>query len=162
MSETTNNEPNEQLEPEPQAEPAPSVEEPAQAETDWKAEARKWEKRAKENKDAAERASEAAREAEEARERIKALEAEKQRRERLDAVAAETGVPTNILAMLNADSAEELQKQAETLAAQYAHPVIPDSGSPKTPTVTKQSILDIKNEKDRLEAIRNNVELFTN
>lgn len=100
MSEPTNeptNEPTPQQNAEPQGEP-----------TDWKAEARKWEARAKENKEAQEelqRLKEAqmseqeklAKRAEEAEKKLAEAESRIQRSKDVAEVAAESGVPSELL-----------------------------------------------------------------
>lgn len=77
---------------------------PAGSETDWKAEARKWEQRAKENTEAAKKlaALEEANKTElqKAQERIKELEQRSTQAERAalrTRIAAETGVPVEVL-----------------------------------------------------------------
>lgn len=41
-----------------------------------------------------------------------------------------------------------------------SYPKVKDGGEVKPPTVSKQDILGIKNEKERLKAIKENIELF--
>jgi hypothetical protein len=92
-------------------------------ETDWKAEARKWEARAKENKskadklDEIEEASKSALEkaqerAQKAENRVKEFEAEAQRKQWLDEVAKETGLPAGVL---RGNTREEIEVHAQSL-----------------------------------------------
>lgn len=73
--------------------------------------------------------------------------------------SAETGVPSNLL---RGSTLEEITEHAKAIkAALPVYPVVTDGGEPKTPRQTKESILAIENEKERLAAIRDNAELFT-
>lgn len=97
---------------------------PAQGETDWKAEARKWESRAKENSAARKRLDEleeaaksdlekATSRAEAAEKRAAELEALSLRRE----VAEAKGLPLAAAARLTGETREELEADADQLAA---------------------------------------------
>ena len=77
-------------------------------------------------------------------------------------IAEETGVPAKLL---RGDSEEDLRTQAQAImgfakASRPAYPSVKDGGETIPPTITKADILGIKDEKKRLEAIRNNIELF--
>ena len=77
-------------------------------------------------------------------------------------IAEETGVPAKLL---RGDSEEDLRAQAQAImgfakASRPAYPSVKDGGETIPPTITKADILAIKDEKKRLEAIRNNIELF--
>jgi hypothetical protein len=118
--------------PEPQGEPADA--------TDWKAESRKWEKRAKdanadreaaskwreyeaaqkpENERLAEELATAKNEAESARTTLLRYE-----------VAAEKGIPSEAIRLLNGSTREELEEAAETLSALIAAQSKPNSPRP--------------------------------
>lgn len=75
-------------------------------------------------------------------------------------VATETGVPTNLL---TGATIEECKAQAEAILsfAKPAYPSVKDGGEVATSVTTKAEILAIKNERARLKAIRENIELFT-
>lgn len=88
--------------------------------------------------------------------------AELQRRKDLsdwaDAAAKAHGVPANIL---RGETAEEFMAHAEAIrAAIPSYPVVRDTGEPKRVGPTRESILALP-EKERLAAIRQNPELFT-
>ena len=77
-------------------------------------------------------------------------------------IAEETGVPAKLL---RGDSEEDLRAQAQAImgfakASRPVYPSVKDGGETIPPTITKADILAIKDEKKRLEAIRNNIELF--
>lgn len=99
------------------------TEEVASHETDWKAEARKWEARAKENKskadklDELEEASKSALEkaqerAQKAENKVKEFEAEAQRKQWLEEVAKETGLPSSVL---RGNTRDEIMAHAQSL-----------------------------------------------
>lgn len=72
--------------------------------------------------------------------------------------AAEYGVPGDLL---RGSNLEELMEHAKVIkAAIPSYPVLRESGEPKHVGATKESILSISNEKERLAAIRENIELF--
>lgn len=159
---------NEKMQEEPHGEPA----ETQAAEIDWKAEARKWEQRAKENHKRAEELSTAAnanagnadklREALERAERAEAEAAELNRQKELANAKAQaarlTGVPAEIL---RGETLEELTEHAEAIkAALPAYRSLHDTGDHSSAPVTKEQILAIKNDKERLAAIKANPGLF--
>jgi len=91
-------------------------------------------------------------------EMIKADSARKLR----EKVASELGVPA---ALLRGDSEEDLREQAAAIIdfakpGQATYPKVRDGGENHAPSVTKQDILGIKDEKARLKAIKENIELF--
>lgn len=92
-------------------------------EVDWKAEARKWEARAKENKGKADRLDEieeqsktalekAQERAQKAESKVKAYEAEAQRKKWLDEVSSDTGLPVSVL---RGNTKEEIEAHAQIL-----------------------------------------------
>lgn len=140
--------------------------------TDWKAEARKWEQRAKENRkameealsakeattDASEQLKEALARAEKAEAEAAELTRQKEISEWKAEAARQTGIPADVL---RGDTMEEITAHANAIkAALPAYRSLHDTGDHSAPPVTKEGILAIKNEKDRLAAIREHRELF--
>ena len=141
-------------------------------ETDWKAEARKWEQRAKANSAASEELealkassatsiAEAVKRAEEAEAKAARLEADAARERTVSAVAAETGVSSEVLGRMQGDTEEEIRANAQMVrSAMPVYPTTRETGRGEAPAVTKESILGIKNERERLKAIAENADLF--
>ncbi|MEF9876173.1 MAG: hypothetical protein RR842_08170 [Gordonibacter sp.] len=113
-------------------EPTPSEQEP-QGDTDWKVEARKWEARAKENKGASDELKKlrdaqmselekAKAEAEEAKAEAQSYKQEKERAALVNATAAATGVPPEVL---RGSTKEEIEAHAESLKEYFAKPTAP-------------------------------------
>lgn len=93
---------------------------------------------------------------------LDALTKANQERELRDKISAETGVPASLL---RGSSEEDLRAQAEGIkgfvsASKASYPTVRDGGETSAPLVTKEQIISIKSEKDRLKAIRENIELF--
>ena len=83
-------------------------------------------------------------------------------RELRDRISAETGVPA---ALLRGSSEEDLKAQAEAImgfanANKVSYPQVKDGGETAPSSVSKEEILAIKDEKKRLEAIKENISLF--
>lgn len=102
-------------------------------EVDWKAEARKWEARAKENKSKADKLDEieeasktalekATERAEKAEGKVKAFEEEAKRKQWLEEVSIETGLPTSVL---RGNTKEEIEAHAEILKPYFEKPSAP-------------------------------------
>lgn len=76
-------------------------------------------------------------------------------------VATETGVPAGLL---TAETEEACTEQANAILAfaqpKTGYPNLKDSGEVTTPTMTKEEILAIKDERKRLKAIESNINLF--
>ena len=91
-------------------------------------------------------------------EAMKTANAERQLREK---IAQETGVPVSLL---RGNSEEDLKAQAEAIInfakAKPSYPKVKDGGEVIPPTISKKDILGIKNETERLKAIKENIELF--
>jgi hypothetical protein len=110
--------------------PVETAEEPQGSDVDWKAEARKWEKRAKDAnslRDAAEKWQEYERSLKPEQERLAEEltsakhEAESARVQLLRyEIAAEKGIPSEAIKLLNGSSREELEESSETLMALIA------------------------------------------
>ena len=67
--------------------------------------------------------------------------------------------------MLRGDSEEDLRAQADAILTfakpgQPSYPNVRDGGENHAPHVSKDDILAIKNDKQRLKAIKENIELF--
>ena len=112
---------------------------------------------------------EAKSELQKATERADALQTELDGMKRADAirkiradVSETTGVPASLL---TGETKENCEAQAEAImgfvnANRAAYPNVKDGGEVKAPLVSKEEILAIKDEKKRLEAIKENIELF--
>lgn len=77
--------------------------------------------------------------------------------------AKETGLPADMIEFLTGADEEACLSQAKKLMERVkasGFPSVKDSGETRTPGVTKADILAIKNEKERLKAIRDHIDLF--
>ncbi len=127
--------------------------------TDWKAKyeamrehSREWERKAKGNQDAADEleklkaaqmdeSEKAVKRAEKAEAELNALKAQAARAEAVSAVADANGVPTEFVAMLSGNDAEELAAQVKrALELLPAYPARTDDGGTKA--VAKKSMAD--------------------
>ena len=91
---------------------------PAQDMTDWKAQARKWEKLAKANHEKAEQADqlrEKAEKADQLQAQLDKLNAAQAWEKTIGKVSSETGIPVDVLNIVNADSEDKLTAAAKTL-----------------------------------------------
>lgn len=80
-----------------------------------------------------------------------------------DKVARETGLPVDMMEFITGSDEETCMAQAKKLAERVkasGFPSVKDSGESRTPGITKADILAIKNEKERLKAIREHIDLF--
>lgn len=106
----------------------------------------------------------------EATDRAEALQAEldgikkaNEAREMRDKVAKETGLPVDMMEFLTGADEEACLAQAKKLVERIkagGYPKVKDPGEPRTPGITKADILAIKNERERLKAIREHIDLF--
>lgn len=101
--------------------------------------------------------------AEELQKQLDALTTANQERELREKIATETGVPVNLL---RGSSEEDLRSQAEAILGfantkRAPYPNVKDGGETTPPTMTRDAILGIKDERKRLEAIKNNIHLFS-
>lgn len=124
-----------------------------------KAKAQKFDQIEEESKTELQKATERAEALQKELEAIKTANEERQLRER---IAQETGVPASLL---RGNSEEDLKAQAEAImtfakASGPSYPKVKDGGEVTPPAISKQDILGIKNEKERLKAIKENIELF--
>lgn len=156
----------------PEVEPHGDEQGAPATETDWKAEARKWEARAKANnaandelealkaKSAADIA-EAVKRAEQAEAKAAQLEAAAARERAVNAIAAETGVSAAVLGRMQGETEDEIRANAQVVRSTMpVYPTTRETGNGNAPVVTKESILSIKNERERLKAIQENDDLF--
>lgn len=93
---------------------------------------------------------------------LEALKAANAERDLKNKIAAETGVPASLL---RGSSEADLRAQAEAIqgyaqAQRSGYPKVKDGGEVKAAVVTKEEILSIKDEKRRLQAIKDNIALF--
>lgn len=87
---------------------------------DWKAQARKWEKLAKANREKAEQADqlrEKAEKADQLQAQLDELTAAQAWKKTVGKVSGETGIPVDVLSIVNADSEDKLTAAAKTLQA---------------------------------------------
>ena len=96
------------------------------------------------------------------KEQLDALTKANAERELKDRISTETGVPASLL---RGDSEEDLKAQANAIlgfanANKASYPQVKDGGETTAPSVTKEQILSIKSDKERLKAIKDNIELF--
>lgn len=163
---------NQVIEQTPEVEPHGTEEGTTPAETDWKAEARKWEQRAKANIAASEELealkaqsaadiAEAVKRAEQAEAKAAQLEATAARERAINAIAAETGVSAAVLGRMAGDTEEEIRANAQVVrSAIPVYPTVQETGRGNAPSVTKESILNIENPRERLKALTEHVDLF--
>lgn len=93
---------------------------------------------------------------------IDAMNAANAERELREKISSETGVPASLL---RGAAEDDLRAQAAAIlgfakTTRASYPNVKDGGEANPPTVSKQEILAIKSEKERLKAIRENIELF--
>lgn len=84
-------------------------------------------------------------------------------REMKNKVASQTGLPSDMLEFLTGEDEETCMAQAKKLVDRVkasGFPSVKDSGESRAPGITKADILGIKNERERLKAIRENLDLF--
>ena len=99
--------------------------------------------------------------AEEAEAKAAKLEAAAQRERAVSAVAAETGVSAAVLGRMAGETEEEIRANAQVVrSAMPVYPTTRDAGGASAPAVTRDSILQIRNERERLRAIAEHADLF--
>lgn len=159
------------IEQTPEVEPH-GAEQGSAPEPDWKTTSRKWEGRAKENKEEADglRAenatlqadlAEVTKRAEEAEAKAAQLEAAAARERAINAIAAETGVSAAVLGRMTGETEDEIRANAQVVRSTMpVYPTTRETGRGNAPAVTKESILQIKNERERLKAIAEHADLF--
>lgn len=76
-------------------------------------------------------------------------------------ISAETGVPVNLLSAEDEEGCNSQAKAIMEFVGKRSYPSVHDGGeTTKKPTTSKADILAIKNERERLRAIQENIELF--
>lgn len=95
-------------------------------------------------------------------EKLDQLTAANAERDLREKIAGETGVPSSLL---HGSDEEDLRSQAAAIlgfadARKSSYPVVKDGGEVHAPTITREEILGIKDEKKRLEAIKEHIDLF--
>lgn len=75
-------------------------------------------------------------------------------------VSTDTGVPVNLLSGEDEESCTTQAKAILEFAKAGKYPQVHDGGETHAPTMTKEQILGIKNERERLKAIEANIGLF--
>jgi hypothetical protein len=88
------------------------------------------------------------------------LKKENKVREIHEKVSKETGVPMNLLLGDDEESCTTQAKAILEFAKAGKYPQVPDGGETHAPTMTKEQIFAIKNEKERIKAIEANIGLF--
>lgn len=171
--------------PEGQAEKGPHGAGAAEPERDWRAEydkvlaqSRKWEDRAKRNSDAArrlaeledasktdaERLADATKRAESAEARLAELERRAERAAIVEEVATAKGVDAEWLGRMAGDSREEVEANADFLAARisgmHVYPSVPDRGQAGAPPMTKEQIEAIKDPRERVRVRARHLDLY--
>lgn len=157
--------------PEDRGDTADELDYKAQAE-EWKANARKWERLAKANAEKAKGYDSAQASAKTVEERVAVLESEnrayREREERaklVASVAKTTGVSESVVAVLNGANEKVLTEQVKAVAVAFkpaSAPNVPEAGQMEhgAGKPTKESILAIKDTKERLRQIALHKDLF--
>lgn len=87
------------------------------------------------------------------------FKAKAERAEQVRKAAQEFGVDAEILSRMSGDVSANAQILKEKATPTHAYPEVFDGGAAK-PSLTRQEILSIKNDKERLKAIQENINLF--
>lgn len=103
----------------------------------------------------------------EATDKLAALQEELDKRNHADAlrtmrdkVAAENKIPAALLTGETEEACAEQAKAILAFAKSNGYPSVRDGGEPQNHGITKAEILAIPNERERLKAIREHIELF--
>lgn len=165
-----------------QAQDAQENQQPAE---DWRAKyecavanSRKWEQRAKDNSAAAkelaelkaatqtdaEKLADAVKRAEEAEAKVADFERKAERAAIVAEVAASKGVDAEWLARMAGDTREQIEANADFVAAKVAgtpiYPDVPDNGGGSAAPVTKEQIEAIKDPRERVRMRAQNIHLY--
>ena len=154
---------------------------------DWKAASRKWEKRAKDSnrenrqlkadldalqkqldgyetkaKDDAAKEQSATEQLDALKGELERLKAERERETLAREVAKAAGVSPEVLIRMQGDTKDEIEANANLLAetAKTRWPEVKDGGPQKAPGKTKEQILAIKDQSERVREIARNLDLF--
>ncbi len=137
----------------------------------WKKTSREWESKCKENKNNLSKLQQQNEsqlsESEKLQKRLEALEkdcAEKNRLIDVARQAKEHGVNSDVLSRMNGSTLEEISENAQMLKkameAQSNYSATPDGGEAKATPISKAEILEMKDDKERLKAIQEHIDLF--
>lgn len=137
----------------------------------WKKTSRDWEDKCKANKRDLTKLQQQSEgqlsESEKLQRRVETLEKDCAEKNRLITVAEQAkayGVDSSVLSRMNGSSEEEISANAKVLKdamdAQGKFSSTPDGGEVKAATVSKQEILKIEDDKERLQAIKEHIDLF--
>lgn len=125
---------------------------------------RKWEGRAKAKDDeiagmvARSELDDAVRRAEAAEAQLAEARGAEQRREWAEQAATEFGVPASVV---RGSTLEEMREHARAVSRiRPAYPVVHETGTSTSPTLTKGDILAIRDPRERKAAIRDHLDLF--
>ena len=171
--------------PDEQAGGVPNGADAAEPEKDWKAEyerllkhSRSWEDKAKRLKDKADRLDEleeasksdadkladATKRAEEAEQKLAEFERKAERAGIVSEVAADKGVDAEWLGRMAGDTREEVEANADWLAAKLSgqpiYPSVTDNGGKKQAGVTREQIDAIKDPKERVLMRAQHIDLY--
>lgn len=94
--------------------------------------------------------------------RLGGFEADAARKEIVDKVASETGMPAAQIALLQGDTEEDLKAAADSLKASMPafYPQVPEAGAGATPPLSKEDITSTKNTEERVALMGKHPELF--
>lgn len=94
--------------------------------------------------------------------RLGVFEADAARKEIVDKVASETGLPAAQVALLQGDSEEDLRIAADSLKASMPafYPQVPEAGAGTTPPLSKEDITSTKSTEERVVLMGKHPELF--
>jgi hypothetical protein len=123
---------------------------------DIKAKAEKYDAAEEESKTELQKATERA---EALQSQIESMTAKDQIRQAREKVAAEMNVPANLLSATD-EEACKTQAQAILDFAKPTYPAVKDGGEPHKGTMSKDEILKIQDDKTRIKAIEENIDLF--
>lgn len=91
---------------------------------------------------------------------IDALTRQSELRDIRSKVSKELNIPADLL---TAETEEDCRTQADAIlkfARPNGYPSVQDGGQPQKTTITKESILSIQNDRERLKAIQENIKIF--
>lgn len=137
----------------------------------WKKTSREWEDKCKANKKDLTKLQQQSEgqlsESEKLQKRLETLEKDCAEKNRLIAVAEKAksyGVNSDVLSRMSGSTEEEIAANAEMLKnameQQSKYSATPDGGEVKAAAISKSEILKIKDDKERLKAIKENIDLF--
>lgn len=129
----------------------------------WKRESRKWERLTK--RETAEK-EKAQKRAEAAERQLALMKAQEDRTNLVCDIAKEKGVSVSLLSRMTGDDEQSIRENAdfllENVVKKKGYQKLPDAGEPthRVNQTSVEDILNIKNSRERLQAISQNLELF--